>query len=46
VKANGEEAGLTQRTLRVLVKLYSDWGKPAQAAAYTARLKPAAPAKP
>ncbi len=46
VKANGEEAGLTQRTLRVLVKLYTDWGRPAQAAAYTARLKPAAPPKP
>jgi predicted Ser/Thr protein kinase len=46
VKANGEEAGLTQRTLRVLVKLYTDWKKPAQAAAYTARLKPAAPPKP
>ncbi len=45
VKANGEEAGLTQRTLRVLVKLYTEWGKPAQAAAYTARIKPA-PGKP
>ncbi len=42
-KANGEDAGMTQRVLKVLVKLYTDWGKPAQAKAYEARVKPAAP---
>ena len=39
-KANGEEAGITQRTLKAVVKLYTEWGKPEKAAAYTARLKP------
>jgi hypothetical protein len=41
-KANGEEAGITQRGLKAVVKLYMEWGKPEQAAAYTARLKPEA----
>jgi hypothetical protein len=40
-KANGEEAGITQRTLKAVVKLYTEWGKPEKAATYTARIKPA-----
>ena len=40
-KANGEEAGITQRTLKAVVKLYTEWGKPEKAAAYQARVKPA-----
>ncbi len=44
-KANGEDAGITQRTLGAVVKLYTEWGRPEQAAAYQARIKPE-PAKP
>ena len=40
-KANGEDAGLTQRVFKLLVKLYTDLGKPEKAAAYAARVKPA-----
>jgi tetratricopeptide (TPR) repeat protein len=39
-KANGEGAGITQRTFRVLVKLYTEWGKPAKATEYQARIRP------
>jgi len=46
VKALGEDNAAPQRAIKALVTLYTDWKKPAQAAAYTARLKPAAPAKP
>jgi tetratricopeptide (TPR) repeat protein len=46
VKAVGEDNVATQRTIKVLADLYTAWKKPAQAAAYTARLKPAAAAKP
>ena len=35
---------MTQRTIKSLAALYTDWKKPAQAAAYTARLKPEAKA--
>jgi serine/threonine protein kinase len=45
VKALGEDNAATQRTINALAGLYTDWKKPAQAAAYTARLKPA-PATP
>jgi tetratricopeptide (TPR) repeat protein len=41
VKAFGESNDMAQRTIKVLVSLYTDWKKPAQAAAYEARLKPA-----
>jgi tetratricopeptide (TPR) repeat protein len=40
-KAHGEGHGASQRTIKALVTLYTDWKKPAQAAAYAARLKPA-----
>ena len=40
VKALGEDNAGTQRTIKALATLYTDWKKPAQAAAYTARLKP------
>jgi tetratricopeptide (TPR) repeat protein len=46
VKAVGEDNLATQRTIKSLAALYADWKKPTQAAAYTARLKPAAPPKP
>jgi len=46
VKALGEDNVAPQRTMKALAGLYTDWKKPAQAAAYTARLKPAAPPKP
>ena len=39
-KANGESAGITQRAFQVLVKLYTDWGRPAKAAEYAARIAP------
>ena len=45
VKALGEGNAVTQRTIKALVALYTEWKKPAEAAAYTARLKPA-PVKP
>ncbi len=45
-KANGEDAGLTQRVFKLLVKLYTDWGKPERAAAYAARVKAEAQARP
>ena len=41
VKAVGEDGAAPQRTIKALAGLYTDWKKPAQAAAYTARLKPA-----
>lgn len=41
VKALGEDNVVTQRTIKALAGLYTDWKRPAQAAAYTARLKPA-----
>jgi serine/threonine protein kinase/tetratricopeptide (TPR) repeat protein len=40
VKAFGEDNVATQRTIKTLAGVYTDWKKPAQAAAYTARLKP------
>ena len=46
VRAFGESNDMAQRTIKVLVSLYTDWKKPAQAAAYTARLKPADAAAP
>jgi serine/threonine protein kinase len=39
VKANGGDNGSTQRALKNLVNLYTDWGKPEKAAAYQARVK-------
>jgi tetratricopeptide (TPR) repeat protein len=42
VKAFGEGNDMAQRTIKVLADLYTAWKKPAQAAAYTARLKPEA----
>ena len=39
-KALGEDNAVTQRTIKALAGLYTEWNKPAQAAAYTARLKP------
>ncbi|HVO51017.1 MAG TPA: serine/threonine-protein kinase [Thermoanaerobaculia bacterium] len=39
-KANGEGAGITQRAIKVVVKLYTEWGKPEKAAVYQARVKP------
>ena len=39
-KANGESAGITQRTFGVLVKLYTEWGRPGKAAEYQARIAP------
>ena len=40
VKTGGEDGGMTQWTLKAFVNLYTAWGRPAQAAAYTARLAP------
>ncbi len=40
VKALGEDNAATQRTINALAGLYTDWKKPALAAAYRARLKP------
>ena len=40
VKALGEGNAATQRMIKVLATLYTAWKKPAEAAAYTARLKP------
>jgi serine/threonine protein kinase/TolA-binding protein len=40
IKAFGEGNDMAQRTIKLLAGLYTDWKKPAQAAAYTARLKP------
>jgi tetratricopeptide (TPR) repeat protein len=40
VKALGEDNVATQRTIKTLAGVYTEWKKPAQAAAYTARLKP------
>ena len=39
-KALGEDNAVPQRTIKALAGLYTEWKKPAQAAAYTARLKP------
>ena len=41
IKAFGESNDMAQRTIKLLADLYTAWNKPAQAAAYTARLKPA-----
>ncbi|MBK9063908.1 MAG: serine/threonine protein kinase [Acidobacteria bacterium] len=41
VKALGEDHAVSQRTIKAIAGLYTDWKKPAEAAAYTARLKPA-----
>lgn len=38
--ASGEDAPMSQFTLKALANLYEAWEKPEQAAAYTARLKP------
>jgi len=46
VKALGEDSAATQRTIKVLAALYTDWKKPDLAAACAARLKPATPPKP
>jgi tetratricopeptide (TPR) repeat protein len=40
IKAFGESNDMAQRTIKVLADLYTAWKKPAQAAAYAARLKP------
>ena len=41
VKRLGEENVATQKAIKALADLYTGWGKPTQAAAYTARLAPA-----
>ena len=41
VKALGEDSMMTQFTIKALADLYTQWEKPAQAATYAARLKPA-----
>ena len=41
VKRLGEENVATQKAIKALADLYTAWGKPTQAAAYTARLAPA-----
>lgn len=41
VKALGEANAATQKAIKALAELNTAWGKPAQAAAYTARLAPA-----
>jgi hypothetical protein len=41
VRAFGESNDMAQRTIKLLADLYTEWKKPAQEAAYTARLKPA-----
>ena len=43
VKAFGESNDMAQRTIKLLADLYTEWGTPAQAVAYTARLKPQTP---
>ncbi len=40
IKAFGESNDMAQRTIKILADLYAAWNKPAQAAAYAARLKP------
>jgi tetratricopeptide (TPR) repeat protein len=40
LKTFKEDNVVPQRTIKALASLYTDWKKPAQAAAYTARLKP------
>ena len=40
VKALGEGNAWTQRSIKGLVALYTEWKKPAEAAAFTARVKP------
>ena len=40
VKALGEGNAANQRTIKWLVTLYTEWKKPAEAAVFTARLKP------
>jgi len=40
VKVFGEGNPVPQRTIKALVTLYTDWKKPAEAAAYAARVKP------
>jgi tetratricopeptide (TPR) repeat protein len=45
IKVFGEDNRVPQRTLKALVTLYTAWKKPAEAAAYAARVKPA-PVKP
>ena len=42
VKALGEDHAVSQRTIKAIAGLYTEWKKPAQAAAYTARVKPEA----
>jgi len=42
LKAFGETNALTQITIKTFVGLYTAWDKPAEAAAYKARLVPAA----
>jgi tetratricopeptide (TPR) repeat protein len=44
VKALGEDNAVSQRTIKAIAGLYTDWKKPAEAAVYTARLKPEAKA--
>jgi len=39
--APGDQKALVQRVLKRLVDLYTDWKRPAEAAAYAARLQPA-----
>ena len=46
VKAVGEDNVATQRVIKGLATLYTDWKKPAEAAAWTARLKPVEPQAP
>ena len=40
IKAFGESNDMAQRTIKALAGLYTEWKRPAQAVAYTARLKP------
>jgi hypothetical protein len=40
VESKGESNRLTQRALQLLVELYQDWRRPAQAAACAARIVP------
>jgi hypothetical protein len=37
----GEDNAVSQRTVKAIAGLYTEWKKPAQAAAYTARVKSA-----
>ena len=42
-RVRGDDAGITQRSLKSLVKLYTEWGKAEKAAPYAARVRPEPP---